>query len=190
MPIIEMAFGLFNGTTCVGVCTFGDGSGNINNNSLGMFKMNELNRLVLEEGLPSNTASFFVSRCLKLLPRPRVVVSYADAEVGHVGYVYQATNWIYTGTSEGRRVYMKDGIEHHRKSVYDMLGKHSVSDAAEHGFIYHTGKSKHRYFYFVGNKSERGHMLKLLPYDVLPYPKGKTNRHDASATIETQGILF
>ena len=38
-----------------------------------------------------------VSKCLKLLPRPMIIVSYSDTRQGHNGYIYQATNWIYTG---------------------------------------------------------------------------------------------
>lgn len=190
MPMIEHAFGLFDGSDCKGVCTFGDGSGNINNNGLGPFKMNELNRLVLDEHMAKNTASWFISRCVRCMPSPRVLVSYADANVGHVGYVYQSTNWIYTGMSEGRRVYVKDGKEYHRKTVYDMLGKHTIEDAKSAGFHYHTGAKKHRYFFLLGTKVEKRKMLELLPYRVLPYPKGNSKRYDVSASITTQSIMF
>jgi len=190
MPMIEHCFGLFDGSVCAGVCSFGDGSGNINNNSLGEYKMNELNRLIVSEGLPKNTSSWFVARCLEMLPSPRVLISYADSDFGHVGYIYQATNWIYTGESEGRRIYMKDGKEYHRKSVYDMLGKHDLADAERAGFVYHKGKPKHRYFMFLGNRREKREMASLLPYPVLPYPKGETTRYEASQEITTQGMLL
>lgn len=54
----------------------------------------ELNRLVVTTNL-KNAASFLVGRSLRLLPSPIAVVSYADGLMGHVGYVYQATNFIY-----------------------------------------------------------------------------------------------
>jgi len=57
----------------------------------------ELNRLVIDEGSKKNVLSFFVSQTLKKLPCPNVVVSYADTSQNHHGYIYQATNWIYTG---------------------------------------------------------------------------------------------
>jgi hypothetical protein len=62
----------------------------------------ELNRLWLDDSLPRNSESRFIGWCLRELRRkqPRVIlVSYADSKEGHVGYVYQSTNWVYTGTT-------------------------------------------------------------------------------------------
>ena len=50
-----------------------------------------------------------VGRSLRLLPKPSVVVSYADTAQGHVGYVYQAANFIYTGLSAKRTDWKKTG---------------------------------------------------------------------------------
>ncbi len=75
----------------------------------------ELNRLWIDDCLPRNSESRFIGWCLRQLRRINptlIVVSYADTKQGHVGYVYQSTNWIYTGTSarfsdraHGRTVY-------------------------------------------------------------------------------------
>ena len=46
-----------------------------------------------------NQSSYLISQSLKLLEKLKIVVSYADTSKGHVGYVYQATNFIYTGMS-------------------------------------------------------------------------------------------
>lgn len=51
--------------------------------------MIELNRLSLDDALPRNSQSWFVSRTLKMLP-PRIIVSYADPLYGHIGYIYRA----------------------------------------------------------------------------------------------------
>ena len=62
----------------------------------------ELNRLWLDDALPKNTESRFIGWCLRELKKLRpntILVSLADGSKGHVGYVYQATNWIYTGQS-------------------------------------------------------------------------------------------
>ena len=40
---------------------------------------------------------------IKATRKPKIVVSYADTSKGHVGYVYQATNFIYTGMSAGEQ---------------------------------------------------------------------------------------
>ena len=49
------------------------------------------------------------------------------------------------------------------------------------------GTVKHRYVYFLGNKTEKKEMLKMLKYPIEPYPKGKNIRYDASYTPITQG---
>lgn len=62
----------------------------------------ELRRLVLTENCPRNSESWFISRCLKWLRQNtsiKTVVSYADPYHGHMGYVYQASNWEYIGVS-------------------------------------------------------------------------------------------
>lgn len=59
----------------------------------------ELNRLWLHDDLPSNSESWFVARTLRLLP-PRIVVSYADPQHGHVGYIYRALNFRYAGWTD------------------------------------------------------------------------------------------
>lgn len=62
----------------------------------------ELNRLWCADGLPKNIESRFIGWCLRELKKIRptlILVSYADGSKGHVGLVYQATNWNYTGQS-------------------------------------------------------------------------------------------
>jgi hypothetical protein len=58
----------------------------------------ELTRLWIEDGTPRNTESFFIGQAIKSAAR-QIIVSFADGGSNHVGYVYQATNWLYTGLS-------------------------------------------------------------------------------------------
>jgi len=62
----------------------------------------ELNRLWLSDKLPQFTESRFIGWCLreikKLYPKA-ILISYAEGPQGHVGTVYQATNWSYIGSS-------------------------------------------------------------------------------------------
>lgn len=81
IPSIEYSFGLYEGLMLIGVCTFGCPP-RVMNNGESIFKEYrvktfELNRLCVNDGLDKNTLSFFVSNCLKKLPRPSCVVSYA-----------------------------------------------------------------------------------------------------------------
>lgn len=60
----------------------------------------ELRRLVCDQRCPRNTESWFIARCLRWLRKNtlvKTVVSYADPYHGHVGFVYQASNWAYVG---------------------------------------------------------------------------------------------
>ena len=98
LPMIIYAFGLYENSELIGVCTYGlPASPTLCTGICGKeFSSNviELNRLCLQNNL-KNQASFLVANSIKLLPKPSIVVSFADASQGHVGYVYQATNFIY-----------------------------------------------------------------------------------------------
>tara|TARA_R110000803_G_scaffold68895_1_gene131001 strand:+ start:67 stop:702 length:636 start_codon:yes stop_codon:yes gene_type:complete len=62
----------------------------------------ELRRLCLLDKCAKNTATWFVSRALKAIRKNhgfKVCISYADPYHGHAGYVYQAGNWSYLGTT-------------------------------------------------------------------------------------------
>ena len=104
MPQIIHAFGLYD-KRLVGIVTYGlpaspflcMGVCGPENKDIVL----ELNRLCIEDGL-KNAASMLVGQSLQMLPKPSIVVSYADTEMNHVGYVYQATNFIFTGTTKER----------------------------------------------------------------------------------------
>jgi hypothetical protein len=152
--------------------------------------------LVINEVVPKNTLSFFVSKTIKMMPNPCVLVSYADTSHNHQGYIYQATNWIYTGLSVKFMDYMIKGMEHlHGASVFDMSrGQENRVEWLREKFgdrLYMKERpQKHRYFYFIGNKYQRKQMGVELPYKIEPYPKGDNIRYDASYQPTTQTKLF
>ena len=132
-------------------------------------KVLELNRLAIDPKMNGdNRASFLVSRSLKMLPRGTYVVSYADTGWTHVGYVYQACNFLYTGLS-AKRV-----------DTYQPDGKHSrCYDKNNHSDLHQTRNPKHRYIYLVGTKNDKKQMMKELRYPVYSeYPKGDERRYD------------
>jgi len=198
IPPVEYAFGLFNNeNTLVGIVTYSTPvSGNLRGIFNDEFKVMELNRLVVNEGLEKNCLSFFVSQSIKLLPTPLAVVSYADTSKNHHGYIYQATNFIYTGLSAKRTDWKIKGLEHlHGATISDMSrGKENraawMREKYGEDFYLEDRPRKHRYFMFIGSKSERKKMLKMLPYETEPYPKGDNVRYDASYKPSTQTELF
>ena len=190
MCSISYAFGLFDeNNILIGVCTFGSppsrplciGVCGVEN----AHKVNELNRLCVNDGLEKNVLSYFVSNCLKLLPNDLIIVSYADTSQGHNGYIYQATNWIYTGLSAKRTErYDINNSNKHSKSVIENKNNNYQDLAVR------QRPQKHRYIFFTGNKKKIKLLKSKLKYKQEPYPKGENKRYDASYIPNTQTSLF
>ena len=100
---VSYAFGLYRNNELEGICTFGSpasrslciGVCGIENAE----NVLELNRLCINSNNDKNCASFLVSQSLKKI-KNKIIVSYADTMMNHIGYVYQATNFIYTGATK------------------------------------------------------------------------------------------
>ena len=84
----------------------------------------ELVRVALAPGREHPT-SRCVAVSLKMLKRQspglKLVVSYADAGQGHVGTIYQATNWIFLGAATQPYLKVKGKVVHPR-TLYDRYG--------------------------------------------------------------------
>ena len=132
-----------------------------------------MGRLVCAEELPRNSESHLIAGSLRALKRDvpnfRAVVTYASIGAGHIGYVYQATNALYTGQTAPRSYY-EDQSGQMRSTKQGQYVSHAA--ARERGWIVKTDPGKHRYLYLLGNKTERKEALRLLKFPVLPYPKG------------------
>ena len=163
VPSISYAYGLFVGGEMVGCVTYGSPA------SPWLCKgvcgeeyrkdVIELNRLVLRNNR-KNEASFLVGNSLRMLAKERnsIVVSYSDSAQNHTGIIYQATNFLFTGTTKPRTdMAAKDG-KHSR---------HHSGDRANR--VYRS--AKHRYVIFIGTKRFKKIARKALRYAVAPYPK-------------------
>ena len=198
LPPIEFAFGLFDiDNILVGIVTYGTPvSSTLRDLWNNEYKLMELNRLVINEGLEKNVLSFLVSKSLKMLPKPLVVVSYADTSKNHNGYIYQATNWLYTGLSAPFKDPFVKGLEHlHHSTIHDLSrGQENRIEWLRNKFgedlIMVDRPRKHRYFIFTGNKHDQKKMRQMIPYSIQPYPKGDNKRYDASYQPAIQTTLF
>lgn len=129
--------------------------------------------MITNDGLDKNALSFFVGRVLKLLKEEDlVIVSYADTGMNHHGYIYQATNFIYTGVTKGRT------------DKYMVGNKHSRHYTSEHNHLRKVRTPKHRYVYFTKDKK----LKDSLKYPVLPYPKGDNKPYQLGERMKTQII--
>jgi hypothetical protein len=194
IPQIMFAFGLYEENILIGVVTYGiPASPSLCMGICGKEysdKVLELNRVCLQNN-DKNQASFLVSNSIKLLPKPSIVVSYADTGQGHVGYVYQATNFIYTGLSANRVDWTVKGLEHkHSKTLSDGMTLESIKEKYGDNFYYTERSRKHRYIYFHGDKRQKKLMNQLLKYKTEPYPKGDSLKYDSGKQVSTQTLLF
>ena len=194
IPQIMFAYGLYENNQLIGVVTYGiPASPSLCMGICGKEysdKVLELNRVCLMDNA-KNQASFLVANSIKQLPQPTIVVSYADKGQGHVGYVYQATNFLYTGLSANRVDWTVKGLEHkHSKTISDGMTLESIKEKYGDDFYYTERSRKHRYIYFHGNKTQKKEMNKLLKYKVEPYPKGDSKKYNSGGSVQTQTLLF
>ena len=188
IPSISYSFGLFdNKKKLIGICTFG--SPPSHSLCIGICgkkyykKVMELNRLCVNNHKIKNLTSFFVGKCLKLINKNYIIVSYADTSRNHHGYIYQATNWIYTGLSAKRTErYDVNNPNKHSKTVTESMNYKDLSIRER--------PQKHRYVFFIGNKNFKKECILNLKYSIEKYPKGDNINYDTSYNPKTQIKLF
>ncbi len=122
IPNIMYSFGLFCKNILVGVITFGmPPSSTLAESIAGKEYSNlviELNRLIVNDGLEKNALSYFVANSINKLPNNKIIVSFSDNNMNHTGYIYQATNFLYTGKTTNDSMYIdKDGNEFHFRNI-------------------------------------------------------------------------
>ncbi|MCJ7747883.1 MAG: hypothetical protein MUP27_09070 [Desulfobacterales bacterium] len=148
----------------------------------------EFNRLCIDVVDRRNVASWFCTQALKLIPKPLILVSYADENQGHVGYIYQALNWIYTGEgSIGTKMFvLKDGTKRTQRTVTGVDRREAYEGLVSEKIDL---KPKHRYIYFHGDRRWVREAKKYLRLSVLPYPKGDSEHYDVSGEGVKKTIL-
>jgi len=122
----------------------------------------ELSRLVISGRVVNRKclASRLVGGALRALPRPRLVVSYSDTAYGHEGVVYQATNFIYCGTTRSHdSLYLIPGEGEVHPRVLAHRGITSPKEwAKEMGFEEVRPSPKHRYVFLCGSRTQKRHL--------------------------------
>ncbi len=130
----------------------------------------ELTRLWIEDSTPKNAESYLIGNTLKLVNK-EIIVSYAEIQQGHLGIVYQATNWLYTGLSAKRTNWTIEGIDKHCQTIADKYTAKEIREKYGDKFKLVDRPRKHRYVYFNANKRRKRELLKKLKYKIEPYPK-------------------
>lgn len=200
MTSFTYSFGLFEKNILVGIITFGNAIPlNMKKSLFGEKYMNcvyELNRLCTNDNLEKNATSYFVAESLKLLPKPLIIVSYADKSFGHNGYIYQATNFIFTGESHTQLDWKLKGKEHiHSRTLMDEFAftENRVEKLKEKygDQLYQVKREpKYRYVYVLAKKKEKKEIMKNKLFESKQYPKGNNKKYDASYKPSIQTLLF
>ena len=170
----HLALGAFLGHRLVGVMTLGVGPGQVYRLVRGAVPTNclVLTRFCLVDELPTNSESRILGVVLRALRKQtgvKFIVAYADSAQGHVGTIYQASNWIYTGLSQATPLYELEGqAPRHSRSFSHAFGTRGVKHFAAYGVSLRKvpQQPKHRYFYFFDPA-----WRSRLRVGAEPYPK-------------------
>lgn len=190
LPRLNKHFiGFYIGDELVGITTLGWGTRPVHTikklfPSLESKDYLEIGRMCMTEEMPKNSESQMLSQLVKWikinLPEIKVLFTWADGMLGKVGYVYQASNFLYAGYSE-TDFYMKDGIKLHPRQTKALFSRGeddtrisarpTHEQCLEHGISHYRGR-QFRYIYFLCGKKERMDLQQecLVPL-TREYPK-------------------
>ena len=138
----------------------------------------ELSRLFIKDEISQNIpniTSEFVGWSLRQLKQHGnwFIISFADSGMNHVGAIYQATNFIYCGTTNPG-ILCYNGPD--RKGGQWKAGHHYRF------FLLRT--TKYRYIKFIGSKTFKKQARKTLKFEINPYPKQDTKHYHMGDTEE------
>lgn len=127
VPAAPIGYNVYNDAEeWCGVILFGGGA----NRNIGMQynlvlgQVLELTRVALngKQEQTSKALALAIKQIKKDRPMCRLIVSYADCDQSHLGTIYQATNWVYTGLQDkGDTFFIIKGKKTHRKSVHSRM---------------------------------------------------------------------
>jgi hypothetical protein len=147
----------------------------------------ELKRLWIEDGHGKNIESCSMSRSFdwlkKNLPKVKTLISYADPAAGHVGGIYQATNWGYQRVMENRETgsfsisLVKDPRPEdwiHSRTAGRQFGCRNIEMLKRkigQTFWIKPDSVKYRYVRFLCNRVDRKKIEASLKHPYVPYEK-------------------
>lgn len=129
----------------------------------------------------SRIVAIAVRMLKKFSPGLRLVVSYADPRHGHIGGIYQAGNWIYTGESlSAQNIKIGSRYLHKRAYTGHCFGMPRL--AMPVGAVMVTVPAKYRYAMPLDDAMRAS----LTSYQ-KPYPKRGRSRENAAAPPSAEG---
>ena len=131
----------------------------------------ELTRLWAPDGHEPNLLTRAISKSVrafrKIEPSVEALVSYADPNVGHEGYVYRAASWVYLGQSTEGRYYQRreDGQVVARRRFHSGSVSMSAQQIHDAGYDKVQRPGKHRYAIGLTTKARREIESRRVPLE-------------------------
>jgi len=200
MPAVNFySYGIFFNDICGGVVVFGQEY--IEN--LGRWdkydytgKIILLSRGVCLHWTPKNTNSKLIMAAIKMLPaKYKIVTCTTDHLAGEIGTIYQSCNFYYVGSMRDsnpnipsskngdRDGWIINGKLYGSRALRQKYGDTKMETLLKYNRSVEKIKqnSKHRYFYFRGNKREVSYYKSKINDLILPYPKREINQMNRSS---------
>lgn len=181
------AFGLFFDGELAGVECFGATAGSNTAASVcgpeHAAKVMTLVRGACANWAHRHAASFLINRACRALSfeGKNIFVAYSDTDAGEIGTVYQASGWIYGGTTnpKGSRFRAPNGSVRDERCISTFTRRRGfcrqdfIEKLKERGVVFEPRTAKHRYIGLFGDRATRRMLRGALRWPVLPYPKRK-----------------
>lgn len=198
-PANPIGYNVYNNSDeWCGVIVYGTGA----NNKIGseynlcQGQILELTRVALngKQEQTSKALALTISQIRKDIPQCRMLVSYADIDQNHLGIIYQATNWIYTGDSlidSHDSSYIVRGKRLHGRALSSIIkSKGGLKGMTRDQFVqYYLDANAERYitkgkrkYVFALDKKMRKKLLSLSK----PYPKNLSDNREHSTQLNNE----
>ena len=159
--------------------------------------MRELSRMVMRDEELRNSESMAISLCNKWLKKNRPdikwLLSFSDGKENNVGYIYQATNWIYLGYMVSKSFYKIDNewvhgvtVWHRYKEKHPLRETNTTNEIVcmEHENVSIIECKQHIYVYKLSKDV-------IFNFQPKPYPKMNTELPILSRSVlKLDGIVF
>lgn len=110
-------------------------------------------------------------------PGLKLIISFADSRQGHVGTIYQAGNWIYTGKAKTTPDYLYKGKYYHVRSMNLKIKQGKFDRAFVNSLPQRSGGERLRYVYVLDES-----VRQLIEGMRQPYIKKTRDEHESNAS--------
>lgn len=171
VPAFQWAFNVYEDNEWCGCIIYSTGANNHIACPFGLVQgeVIELVRVALngKQHHTSECVAASLKELHRVAPQIKIVVSYSDLDQGHMGVIYQATNWIYIGMGAPIHSFIIHGKKTHFKSIHSKYGfvnlkwiRENVDPMAQD----FTPKGKHKYIFVFDKKQRKEWQKKAKPY--------------------------